>query len=90
MNTCTCGHEATLRLPVHYRYPRREYLPEAMDPQYVHGGGYNIFTCGNPQCEADAFLACRERIIGNHTLLSWLSALSAEQAAALDLEVLPC
>jgi len=91
MIQCACGHEAVLRLFVHYRYPRAEWLPEAVDPYYVHGGAGSIETCGNPQCEADAFLACRERIIDNHVLMpgSWMpSGLSAEQMAGLELQVM--
>ena len=33
------------------------------DPRYVRGGAGCIETCGNPPCEAGAFLACRERIL---------------------------
>jgi hypothetical protein len=62
MTRCACGRPAIQRLYVRYRYPRVRWAPDAMDPFYVHGGGCRIETCGNPQCEPDAFLACRERI----------------------------
>lgn len=81
--TCTCGSAATLKLFAHYRYPRTEWMPEAMDPHYVHGGGYSIEVCGNPQCEADAFLACREQIISN----SRRPGLTDGQIAGLELQV---
>jgi len=76
---CICGQPTTVKLYVHYKYPRTEYLPEAMDPHYVHGGGYSIETCGSPQCEPDAFLARREQIA---------DGLSSEQAAVLELQVM--
>ena len=82
---CICGQPATMRLYVHYKYPRAEYLPEAVDPEYVHGFGRSFTTCGDPGCEADAFLACREKIV-DHSLLNcpWVSAW---QMAALELQV---
>lgn len=83
--SCACGRPAVLRLAVHYKYPRAGWLPEAMDPYFVHGGGLGIETCGDPQCEADAFLACREQIVDGHVLVP--SALTAEQVAGLELQV---
>jgi len=87
---CACGSPVTLRLFVNYTYPRAEYLAEAGDPWRVHGGGYSMWTCGNPACEPDALLAVREQIIDDHVLLphSWLPCgLSAEQMAGLELLV---
>ncbi len=80
MIQCACGQMARVRLYVHYKYPRTNWLPGAMDPFNVHGGGYSIITCGNPQCEPDALLACREQIISS-------SGLSGERAVALELDV---
>lgn len=87
---CACGSPVTLRLYVDYSYPRAEYLPEAMDPWRVHCGGYSMWTCGNPRCEPDALLACREQIIDNFVLTPrpWMPCgLSAEQVAGLELRV---
>lgn len=67
--TCVCGQAAATRLHVHYRYPRRQHEPEAMDPWYVHGGGYHILTCGDPACEAAAYLAAREHIIDDMVMM---------------------
>lgn len=64
---CACGSPLTLRLSVHYRYPRTEYEPMAVDPWFVHGSpGRDILTCGDPKCEPDALLAIREHIIDHH------------------------
>ena len=90
-SACVCGQPVTMRLCVHYKYPRTGWLPEAADPYYVRGGGYSLTTCGNPQCEPDALLACREQIIDGFvfTPRPYLpSGLSAEQVAGLELEVL--
>lgn len=86
---CSCGSPVTLRLFVHHRYPRTEYEPMAVDPYYVHGGGWDILTCGNPQCEADAFLAVREQIIDHHLrMCTWVPLQeAAEQMAGLELLV---
>jgi len=86
---CICGQPASVRLYVHYRYPRTEYEPMAVDPHYVHGGGPSFTTCGSPQCGAGAFLACRERIISDHLrMCTWLPlSVAAEQMAGLELEV---
>jgi hypothetical protein len=87
---CACGGPVILRLFVHYAYPRAEYLPEAADPWRVQGGGYSMWTCGNPQCEPDALLAVREQIIDHFVLnpRSWMPCgLSAEQMAGLELYV---
>jgi hypothetical protein len=82
---CVCGQSATVRLYVNYKYPRTEWLPEAGDPEYVHGGGVSFTTCGEPECEPDAFLACREELIDHHLLeCPWISA---EQMTALELQV---
>ena len=88
---CVCGQPSTLKMYVRYKYPRTEWLPAAGDPYYVHGGGQSFTTCGNPHCEADAFLACRDEIIDHHVLTPrpWLpSGLGAEQLAGLELFVI--
>jgi hypothetical protein len=91
---CACGHDAIFRQPVHYSYPRAVWLPEAThDPWRIHGGGYSIRTCGNPQCEPAVLGKLREQIIDDHVLTPrpWLpSGLSAEQMTELVLEVAPC
>jgi len=90
MTWCSCGHEAIFKQYVRYKYPRSEWLPDAMDPYYVHGGGRSIETCGNRFCERAALVACREQIIDSHVLdqCSWLPCgLSTEQMAGLELEV---
>ena len=87
---CACGHDAVFRQFVRYSYPRAEHLPEAADPWRIHGGGYSIRTCGNPECEPAALETCREQIIDNCVLQSrpWLpSGLSVEQMAGLELGV---
>jgi len=87
---CACGKPATVKQHIHYKYPRSEWLPEAVDPYYVHGGGRSIETCGSRFCERAALVACREQIIDSHVLSprSWLpSGLSAEQMASLELEM---
>jgi hypothetical protein len=90
MTWCICGHEAIFKQYVHYQYPRTEWLPGADDPYRVHGGGYSIMTCGNPQCELGALLACRVQIIDGFVFTPrphLPSGLSAEQMAGLELEV---
>ena len=89
---CTCGHDAIFRQHVRYSYPRDEFLPEAVDPWRVHGGGYSIRTCGNPECEQVALENCRGQIIDDCVLLPhpWMpSGLSAEQMAGLELGIAP-
>jgi hypothetical protein len=82
---CACGHEAVKRLFVNYRYPRAGFLAEAMDPWYVRGGGWSIWTCGNPLCEPDALLAVREDIIDHSlTCFPWVAGW---QMAAIELYV---
>jgi hypothetical protein len=85
---CACGSPLALRLFIHCRYPRTAYLPEAMDPWYVHGSGYSIEICGDPRCEPDALAACRTQIIDDYVLraLPWMpSGLTDEQIAGLEL-----
>ncbi len=86
---CVCGQPAVIKLYVHHRYPRTEYLPEAVDPFYVHGGGWHIETCGNPACEPDALAVCREQIIDFYVLASgWMPCgLTGAQMAGLELSV---
>jgi hypothetical protein len=84
-DACPCGDPVAVTMIVRYRYPRAEWVMEAMDPYYVHGTGGFVKTCGDPRCEPDAFLACLERAGGDH--------LTAEEAAGLEVmvvEVAPC
>lgn len=85
---CTCGQPATTKLYVHYKYPRRRHEPDAMDPWFVHGGGWHALTCGDPGCEPAAFLAARERVM-EHMVLGYPPDLApnAAQLAGLDLIV---
>jgi hypothetical protein len=85
--TCTCGQPATLKLYVRYRYPRTQYLAEAVDPWYVQGGGESIEICGDPRCEPDALAVCRTRIIDQSVLqaLPGSCGLTSEQIAGLEL-----
>lgn len=87
---CACGHPALKQFSINYKYPRAEYLAEAMDPYYAHGGDGHIWTCGNPQCEPSAFLAARERVIDHHVLVPrpWMPCgLSAGQMTGLEVEL---
>ena len=87
---CFCGLPTVLEQHVRYSYPRAEYVPQAMDPWRVHGGGYCIRTCGNPQCNLDSreIADCRVRIIDDSVLVphAWLSN---EQIDGLELEIAP-
>lgn len=83
---CACGQPAATTLHVHYKYPRREYLPEACDPWYVHGGGYHLLTCGDPACEASAYLAVREQIIDDMVML-WPPDLQPSDAQLAGVEL---
>jgi hypothetical protein len=87
---CACGQPGTVDLYVRYAYPRAEYEPLAVDPHHVHGGGHRVLFCGNRFCERAGLVACREEIIDHFVLNprpNMPSGLSAEQMAALELEV---
>jgi hypothetical protein len=57
-----CGEAATARLIIRYRYRRPEPVPEAMDPDYVHGSA-PLNSCGSPACEATMMLATRTETV---------------------------
>jgi hypothetical protein len=89
--TCACGQPATRTLYISHRYPRAEYLPEAVDPLYVHCGGYRLLVCEDPGCEPVAFLACREQIIEDLVMRHGMMGreLTGEQLAGVELRVIP-
>lgn len=57
-----CGGPVIDRLSVQYRYPRDAYLPEAVDPWWVHGG-MPLLSCGSLACGAAALLAAIDKHI---------------------------
>jgi len=57
-----CDGPVQHRLCVQYKYPRNDFLPEAVDPWYVHGSA-PLLTCGSPACGAVGLLSVIDRIV---------------------------
>lgn len=53
---CKCGKPADTTLYLHYRRPRENFEPMAVDQWFVHGSA-PCRTCGDPGCQADIYNA---------------------------------
>ena len=54
MKSCRCGQPGTNELYLHYRRPRPEFEPLAVDQWNIHGS-WPLTSCGSAACEAEEY-----------------------------------